>query len=311
MSSQPGVHKLAHIRLRDSCILPDPEQGIYYLCSAVRPSEGYAHHGVGVYTSRDLENWQGPTVVFDTPEDFWAQEGIWAPELHAYRNRYYLFLTFNTNDLWSDQWDNWRPRVNRGSQVLVSDSPLGPFQPFRNTAHLPVDQMTLDGTLWVEDGVPYMVYCHEWVEIIDGTFEAIRLEDDLSATFGEPMVLFHGSDAPWKGNAVKEHPAVFVTDGPYLYTTRTGHLLMVWSSFGAGGYTTGVAHSLSDRLAGPWVQQEEPLYTNDGGHAMIFRRFDGQLMLTLHQPNNPPNERGRLFELEDTGETIRIVRRLK
>jgi hypothetical protein len=39
---------------------------------------------------------------------------------------------------------------------------------------------------------------------------------------------------------------------------------------------------------------------------MIFKRFDGQLMLVLHQPNKRPNERGRLFELEDTGETLRI-----
>jgi len=28
----------------------------------------------------------------------------------------------------------------------------------------------------------------------------------------------------------------------------------------------------------------------------------------LHQPNQPPNERARLFELEDTGDSIRIAR---
>jgi hypothetical protein len=28
--------------------------------------------------------------------------------------------------------------------------------------------MALDGTLWVEDGVPYMIFCHEWIQITDG-----------------------------------------------------------------------------------------------------------------------------------------------
>ena len=56
------------------------------------------------------------------------------------------------------------------------------------------------------------------------------------------------------------------------------------------------------------VQRPEPLFANDGGHGMIFRTFRGQLMLALHQPNKTPRERIHLFELEDTGETLRIAR---
>jgi hypothetical protein len=82
---------------------------------------------------------------------------------------------------------------------------------------------------------------------------------------------------------------------------------MIWSSFSTRGYTTGVAISDSGRLNGPWRQQAEPLFADDGGHGMIFTRFDGQLMLVLHQPNKI-TERARLFELEDTGETLRILR---
>ena len=35
--------------------------------------------------------------------------------------------------------------------------------------------MTLDGTLYVENGLPYMVYAHEWIQILDGTMEAVPL----------------------------------------------------------------------------------------------------------------------------------------
>ena len=41
---------------------------------------------------------------------------------------------------------------------------------------------------------------------------------------------------------------------------------------------------------------------------MLFRRFDGQLMMVLHQPNEGGRERARLFEIEDTGDSLRIRR---
>jgi hypothetical protein len=39
---------------------------------------------------------------------------------------------------------------------------------------------------------------------------------------------------------------------------------------------------------------------------MLFHRFDGQLMMILHQPNKPRLERARLFEMEDMGDTLRL-----
>jgi len=103
------------------------------------------------------------------------------------------------------------------------------------------------------------------------------------------------------------YAGAYVTDGPFLYRTTAGKLLMIWSSFGAGGYATGIAVSASGKVRGPWTQVPEPLFATDGGHGMIFRRFDGQWMLTLHQPNRSPDERARLFELEDTGDLARLA----
>jgi beta-xylosidase len=301
--------RFADVRMRDVCILADEATKTYYAVSStfVPSTEGRGQPAVRAYTSKDLINWEGPHTIFQTPPDFWGNaniRGIWAPEMHSYKGKYYLFATFDTDSQFPEQWRNWVPRVKRGTQVLVSDSALGPFKPFQNHSTLPVDMMTLDGTLWVEDGVPYMVFCHEWVQIKDGTVEMIQLKDDLSETVGEPIHLFDGSDATWSRKSPQYH--CHVTDGPYLYRSKSGKLFMIWSSFGAHGYTTGVAVSTSGKLRGPWTQQTEPLFADDGGHGMIFKRFDGQTMLVLHQPNKRPLERGRLFELEDTGETLRI-----
>jgi arabinan endo-1,5-alpha-L-arabinosidase len=163
--------------------------------------------------------------------------------------------------------------------------------------------MTLDGTLWVEDGAPYMVFAHEWVQIKDGTMEMVRLKDDLSETIGEPARMFSASDAPW--SKANQTYGCHVTDGPYLYRSKSGKLFLIWSSFSETGYTTGIAISASGKLAGPWKQQAEPIYSADGGHPMLFKRLDGQLMMVLHSPNKLA-ERAKLFEMEDTGETLRI-----
>jgi hypothetical protein len=149
-----------------------------------------------------------------------------------------------------------------------------------------------------------MVFCHEWVQITNGTVEYIRLKDDLSEAVGEPVQLFRGGDAPW--SRTDKRYGNHVTDGPYLYRSRSGKLFMIWSSFSPPGYTVGIAISDSGKLAGPWKQQPEPVFQKDGGHAMLFKTFEEQLMMVLHSPNNR-DAQPRLFRMEDTGETLRIL----
>jgi len=301
--------KIENIRMRDVCIILDEKTKTYYAISSGcgTPTDTLGGSTVRAYTSKDLISWDGPVTIFQTPKNIWGStniNGIWAPEMHQYKEKFYLFLTFDTNEKFPEQWRNWRPRVKRGSQILVGDSPLGPFKPFQNHSTPPADMMTLDGTLWVEDNIPYMVFAHEWVQIKDGTIEMVKLKDDLSETAGEPVHLFNGSDAAWARKSPEY--SCYVTDGPYLYKSKIGKLFMIWSSFSATGYTTGVAVSDSGKLAGPWKQQAEPLYSADGGHGMLFKRFDGQLMLVLHSPNKSGIERAKLFEIDDTGETLKI-----
>lgn len=305
------ISRLADIQMRDACVLPDPETGTYYLVAAGRGAT------VRAYTSKDLVDWEGPHVIWETPTEMWGEEvnirSVWAPEIHRYRDRYYLFLTFDSTaefgpqwNEWGEGWANWPPQVRRASQVLVADSPLGPFQAFSNEPTLPAEKMTLDGTLWVEDGVPYMIYCHEWVQTSNGTIEMVRLKDDLSGTVGESTLLFRGSAAPW-GRPSPDH-GCFVTDGAWIHRSSSGKLFMPWSSFSKTGYTVGLAVSESGKIGGPWVQRDSPLFTADGGHSMIFKRFDGQLMMALHTPNGGRDTRIQLFELEDDGETLRITK---
>ena len=100
-----------------------------------------------------------------------------------------------------------------------------------------------------------------------------------------------------------------VTDGPFLFRTKTGRLLMLWSS-AFKGYMQAVSRSESGRLEGPWTHHEVIRY-EDSGHGMAFRTFDGRLALALHSPNTPhEDKRLRIFELEDTGDSLRLARQI-
>jgi GH43 family beta-xylosidase len=297
------------IPIRDPFIVPDTQHGVYYMyaSSSQKGSNGQTLGGVAVYKSKDLKTWEGPKQVFTVPEDNWITGTVWAPEVHRYRGRYYLFATLNSDIEWKKQQEGWPKYTFRSTQIFHADTPEGPFLPFeQRSPHTPMDYMALDGTLWVEDDTPYMVFCHEWVQVVDGTMELIELKPDLSAPVGQPLSLFYASAAPWAPADKKN----YVTDGCFLYRTTSGKLLMIWSSFSKEGYAIGLAESMTGKIRGPWKQHPEPLFNRDGGHGMIFTTFEGKLCIVFHQPNSGGKERAHIFELEDTGDTLKAIQEL-
>ena len=305
---------LKDIYIRDPFILPMEEEGVYYMYATSSTTEdGVAYGGMVAYQSKDLKTWTGPVRVFDVPRDNFLTGVVWAPEVHPYNGKYYLFATLNSDIVWKAPKDEHPSYVHRATQIFWADRPEGPFIPFENKLpHTPMGQMCLDGTLWVENGVPYMIYCHEWVEMMDGTMELVELKPDLSAPAGQPVRLFCASAAEWStGSARADGERTYVTDGCFLYRTKTGKLLMIWSSFKNGNYAIGIAESATGRVLGPWRQQKEPLFEKNGGHGMIFRTFEGQLRLVLHSPNGGGLERAHLFEIEDCGDTLKLKGEVK
>lgn len=294
--------KTEDIQIRDPFILPDEPEGIYYLFGTtganVWRDKG---RGFDCYTSRDLREWTGPIPAFRPPADFWATTNFWAPEVHRFQGRYYLFASFKSENCY------------RGTQILVSDVASGPYIPLTCGPITPPDWECLDGTLHVDDeGNPWIVFCQEWVQVHNGAIYAMRLSSDLKQAVGRPVFLFNASEGPWvrrtewPGKAETRHFPDYITDGPFLHRLAGGSLIMLWSSIGAKGYAMGIARSESGAVTGPWRQDSEPLWAEDGGHGMIFRTFDARLMLTFHRPNNTPDERAVMFEVEEAGDTIRI-----
>jgi arabinan endo-1,5-alpha-L-arabinosidase len=266
--------KTQDIGIRDPFILPVVEEKMYYMYCTTWV-EGDGGPSFGTYMSKDLKEWEGPFKVFRGGPGFYGTHTYWAPEVHRYKGKYYLFGTFGADN------------VLRACQILVSDSPRGPFNPLTDKPVTPEGWQCLDATLFVDnDRKPWIVFCHEWEQVHDGTICAQRLTDDLKLPAGEPITLFRASEAPW---ATPISEGNYVTDGCFLHRTKDGKLLMLWSSFGKGGYTQAIARSESGKITGPWRHDPTPIYAQDGGHGMVFRTFQGKLMLVLHTPNSGPS----------------------
>lgn len=301
--------KRADIRIRDPFVLA--ENGVYYLYAATgnpwQTTKAEPDVGVMVYRSENLEDWAKPERVCTIPVD-WRVAAVWAPEVHKYNGKYYLFATMNytTEPKVNSMLEGWHPQpmLRRGTCVFVSDSPMGPFKKMKDGSHTPSEWLALDGTLWVEKDVPYMVFCHEWLQLRDGTIDVMELKPDLSDAVTKPEKLFPASSAP---DHRTDPNAGLVTDGPFVYRSpKSGKLFMIWSTFAnRGGYNVQLAESASGSVKGPW-KQRGAIYAGDSGHGMIFKRFDGQLMLSLHGPNASPKERAHFIPLEDTGDGLKV-----
>lgn len=265
------------IQVRDPYIVP--KDGKYYLFGTTDPEPWEAPgEGFLVYEGVDLVNWSEPKYAFRPAFDFWAEKNFWAPEVHQFNGSWYIFASFKADSRC------------RGTQILRADAITGPYEPISEDPVTPADWECLDGTLHVDEaGKPWMVFCHEWVQIHDGEICAMPLSDDLREPAGEPVVLFRGSDAPWKG----WKDADYVTDGPFMYRGADGSLRMIWSSFSRNGYAVGIAVSQTGSILGPWEQSPEPA-VEGGGHGMIFEDFRGNTWLTFHSPNESPMERMQL-----------------
>jgi beta-xylosidase len=298
---------MPQMQLHDPFIVAEAASKTYYLFTRNEAAmSGDRRLGTMVYASKDLKHWTRPRLVFALPEGSWAKGGAWAPEVHAWKGKWYLFTTFHDEAAALPPQGRRKP-YRRGTILAVADRPDGPYRVVRNGEPVaPKALMTLDGTLYTDSaGKPWMVYAHEWLQTTVGTIEAIPLNDDLSAA-GAPRLLFRANEAAWaKGQRQPDGDDAWVTDGPQLFRTATGTLLMLWSSYGERGYVQSLARSRSGTLDGPW-EQLDPLVRRDSGHGMLFRAFDGRLMMVLHRPFT--FALGKLYEMQDKGDRVSVVR---
>ena len=254
----------SEINIRDPYVLN--ENGTYYMYGTRAKDFGLYTAGFDVYISKDLENWSNPIECFNSAE-YNLNNGVnWAPEVHKYKGSYYMFATFT------------KENGLRGTYILKAENPLGPFIPHSNGAVTPFEWECLDGTLYIsKEDKPYIVFCHEHTQISDGTVCYAELDADLKERIKEPVTVFAASSCPWVD--VHEESGHFVTDGPFMYRSGSGELLMIWSSFIKNQYAEMLVRFENGEI-GTKFTHLPPIIDNDGGHGMVFES-EGKLLEAL------------------------------
>lgn len=282
--------KTKDIRVRDPFVLTFG--GEYFLYKSDYNAD---NKNIWVLKSRDLEEWSEPEVVYTLSEDSWGCADLWAPEVHKYNGKYYMFLSLlGKNGL-------------RGTEISVSDTPDGEFIPITNQPATPIDRSCIDASLYVENGVPYIVYSADWpfnyVEekgCYVGSIWAVEMTSDLTREAGEPFCLFRSDDALDKPDSF-EYEGKMITrygsDAPFVQKLSSGKLLLTWSPMPEGNYV--VLGAMADSITGRWEHLKNPIFNQNGGHAMFFDGIDGKRYMCIHCPEKMPLERATFIEFKE------------
>lgn len=275
--------KTQDINVRDPYVLLFEDT--YYLYGTRSASCWGAADGFDCYTSNDLRDWEGPFEVFHRPDGFFADRKYWAPECYASGDEFYLIATLACETR------------KTGVYSLTSDSPLGPFIPVGDKPLTPQNWACIDGSLyWDENKAPFLLFSHSFEDERKGDMCAVELSADLRRAVSEPKTLFCAADAPWTTpvpfakEAFHMDGDVFFSDGPCAYRLENGTLIILWASWSGSGYAVGAALSPSGSVYGPWAHLPDKVFSENGGHGMLFETKEGELLYTLHYPNDRYHE---------------------
>lgn len=237
--------------------------GRYYLYGTTSSSKGFI-----AYVSDDLRKWTRAKgrardgMVFARGDGFGDRQ-FWAPEVHAYKGRFYLFYS-----------------ANRCCCVAVADSPLGPF---RNPTMKPIfaqsGKQAIDNSLFIdEDGTPWMPFS------LDERFALVRLKPDLMSIV--PDSLSHPFDEPrelWQ-KGTEEGPSIVRIEGKYV---------VLFSGDGCESQDYAVGVGYSDRMTGPWKRLRGYRFLHRAGgltgtgHGSPFQAADGSWHYVFHAHETP------------------------
>lgn len=278
---------LADINMRDPFIYVDKEKGRYHLFGTT--SAGSLKR-FEMYLSTDLVHWNGPIVVFDGHDhpSFWGRKDYWAPEVYYIENLkvYLMFATVMGETR------------KRGTVAFITEDLVNvPFRLYSDEI-TPEDFTNLDGTLFYDTktGTPKIIFCHEWLEINDGSFVKGTLSPDLKKLDHSTLkVMFYASEIPWSVSpSFTKTKNDYISDGPFIYK-RNGIEYMLYSTFGKEGYQTGYCYSENG-----WetiTHAIHPLTEPNSGHAMIFTCLDGIDHIIYHTDNDSSKVRPRIKKI--------------
>lgn len=266
LSAQVGTQKAG----KSIIYLADPtifyHEDMYYLYG----TGGHdANQGFLVYTSADMQSWQGPVGIHEgyalRKEDVFGDKGFWAPQVFHYQEKFYMAYT-----------------ANEHIAIATAESPLGPFtQAIKDPLVAPVKQ--IDPFVFIDDdGKKYLYH----VRLTEGNrLFVAEMKDDFSAIKPETLKECISAEEPWENT---ENAPWSVAEGPSIL--KHDHLYyFIYSANDFRNPDYAVGYAVSNSPYGPWkkysgnpVLSKENMRAYGTGHGDFVEGDEGDLYFVFH-----------------------------
>ena len=259
-------------RLGDPWIIH--HDGIYYYCGG----------GINLFASPTLSGMQAYSNI--TRKSVFSPEAngvtqVWAPELHHFNNRWYIFFT-------ATQGSDDDAHRNRRIYVLRShdNNAMGEYE-FMGKLQLPEDQWAIDGTFFEHNGRLFLIWSG-WKDESEGIgvwrqslyIAELQPGDPTRVLPGTARVLIAAPEYEWEQRGLSQ------LEGPVMVKSPGGNVYCIYSaSFSRSNfYALGVLRLTGDDPMNPshWRKRNIPLLSSDPdndiyspGHCSVTMSPDG------------------------------------
>lgn len=258
-------------------------EGTYY-CYATSHNEGFL-----VWQSDDLIHWSEPKMCFHAIAS-WGKSHFWAPEVVYHKGKFVMHYTAMSRELNS---------LRLG--VAVAEHPCGPFRDVHDRPMFDLGYATIDGSVLVSNEGNFFYYSRDCSENdVDGIKTSqiwcLRLNDDLTETVGEPMLMTTPTEE-YERRSMNMNPPHLWNEGPCVIC-RNGKYLMNYSTNCYASNDYAICLAIADSPLGPWVKSSSNpvLCCREGlfgaGHNAFFTGKDGGLYTSFHIQTNPEKPSG-------------------
>lgn len=240
----------------------------------------------------DLRNGERKVVWMPPPGTPYTYN-LWAPELHRWGNKWYIY--FAADDA---------PDHNAAHRIFVvenpSDDPIEGTWTFKGQISKPDDRWAIDPTVFEHNGQHYLVWAG-WQGPNDGEQDLYIAHMSNPWTLDTDRILISRPQLAWETHGNLPGRRVIVNEGPE-FLEHGSHMFLIFSASGCWTdfYTLGALEA--DTSADPlnpksWHKINHPLFSSDPsaaaygtGHNGFFKSPDGTEDWIIYHANPEPNE---------------------
>jgi GH43 family beta-xylosidase len=238
----------------------------------------------------DLRNAEKKVVWTPEPGHPWSKE-LWAPELHRWGNKWYIYFA-------ADEANNTSHRIYVVENP--SDDPIEGEWTLKGKVSDATDKWAIDATTFELHGQHYLVWSG-WQDDRDGEQDLFIAQMSNPWTIDSPRTLISKPTYPWEQHGDLPGRHVNVNEGPEILMHGNKVFLVFsasacWTDFYALGVLKANANSnLLD--AKSWTKLDHPFLSTDRsagavspGHNGFFQSPDGKEDWIIYHANPAPGD---------------------